>query len=107
MNSPFRARFFNPPAVVAADYAHLWGDVPHVPPDYYSTMNHPNRSGNSPSRSPLGAQVRAARLAAKLRPDEAGELVHERESRWLAFEEDRARMHPATWELFKLKTGQV
>jgi hypothetical protein len=86
----------------------LWGDVPHVPPDYHSTMsNHPNRSAASASRSPLGAEVRAARLAAGLRPDQAGELVHERASRWLAFENEEARMHPATWELFKLKTGAV
>lgn len=85
------------------DLEALVGDFPHVPPG----MNHSNRSRNSPSRTPTGAEVRAGRLAARLRPDQAGELVHERESRWLAFEEDRARMHPAVWELFKLKTGQV
>jgi hypothetical protein len=88
--------------------AFVWGDVPAIPPNYHSTMsNHPSRSAHSAARSPSGAQVRLARQFAKLRPDEAGALVFERESRWLAFEEDRARMHPAVWELFKLKTGQV
>lgn len=82
----------------------VYGDVPHVPTEY---MNHPSRHRHSPARAPTGAEVREARLTAKLRPDEAGNLVHERESRWLAFERDEARMHPATWELFKLKTGQV
>lgn len=83
------------------------GDAPNLPPDFHSTMNHPNRNRNSAGRVPLGAEVRQARMAAKLRPDEAGALVYERESRWLAFEEDRARIHPAVWELFKLKTGAV
>lgn len=86
----------------------LFGDVPNLPPDYHSTMsNHPNRNATSASRSPTGREVRTARLALNLRPDQAGELVHERASRWLAFENDEARMHPATWELFKLKTGAV
>jgi hypothetical protein len=105
---PFRTRFLQPSRVTPSDYAHIWGDVPSIPADFEPpTMNHPSRSRNSPSRAPTGAEVRAARLAANLRPDQAGELVHEREARWMAFERDEARMHPATWELFKLKTGNV
>jgi hypothetical protein len=69
------------------------------------SVNHPNRSRNSAAASPTGAQVRAARFAANLTPQQAGALIYERASRWLAFEEDRARMHPALWELWCIKRG--
>jgi putative transcriptional regulator len=70
-------------------------------------MNHPNRNPHAPSAVPKPAQVRTARLAAGMTPREAGDLVYERASRWLAFETGEARMHPAAWELFGLKVATV
>lgn len=70
------------------------------------TGNHPNRNANSMAASPTAAQVRKARLAADLTPQEAGALVYERSQRWLKFENGEARMHPAVWELFNVKLSQ-
>lgn len=69
--------------------------------------NHPNRNPNSATASPRGAQVRAARMAANMTAGQAGALVYERATRWLAFEEDRAHMHPALWELWQIKREQL
>lgn len=70
-------------------------------------QNHPNRNPNGASRAPTGAEVRKLRLMLDLTPGQAGALIHERASRWLAFENDTARMHPASWELFQRKTEKT
>lgn len=70
------------------------------------SLNHPNRNRNSAAAAPTGAQVRAARMAANMTAGDAGALIYERATRWLAFEEERARMHPASWELWNLKLAQ-
>lgn len=64
--------------------------------------NHPNRASRA---SPMAATVCAAREAAGLTPEQAGALVHERGRRWTDFESGHARMHPAAWDLFQLKTA--
>jgi len=74
--------------------------------------NHPNRSSgarDAASRNPPPAEVREAREAAQLTPEEAAKLVHTSGRAWRQWEyvgDDRAqarRMHPAFWELFRIK----
>ena len=74
-----------------------------------SMTNHPNRSrppGTIASPSP--ADIRAARLAAGLTQTDAAALVHTSLRSWQQWEADPSishhrRMHPAIWELFRLK----
>lgn len=68
-------------------------------------MPHPNRSKRdpSPARNPRPAEVRAAREAAGLTQAEAGDLVHVGERGWQMWEAGDRSMHPAFWELFRLK----
>ena len=67
--------------------------------------NHPNRSrlNPSPSRNPKPDEVRAAREAAGLTQTQAGELVHVTLNGWQKWEAGERPMHPAFWELFRLK----
>lgn len=66
--------------------------------------NHPNRARRgSPSRNPSPDEVRAAREAAGLTQTEAGDLVHTTCRTWQQWEAGDRRMHPAFWELFRLK----
>lgn len=66
--------------------------------------NHPNRSrrGN-PAANPRPAEIVAAREAAGLTQREAGELVHSDIRSWQRWEAGERQMHPAFWELFRLK----
>jgi len=72
--------------------------------------NHPNRSRAAPSaaRNPSPADIRAAREAAGLTQAQAAELVHTTPRNWQQWEQEegtnRRPMHPAFWELFRLKT---
>lgn len=66
-------------------------------------MNHPNRNPNRASASPTPAQLIAARTAAGMTPAQAGALIYERATRWEAFEAGTARMHAASWELWRYK----
>lgn len=66
--------------------------------------NHPNRArGGSSSRNPTPDEVRAAREAAALTQTEAGDMVHTTCRTWQQWEAGDRRMHPAFWELFRLK----
>lgn len=72
--------------------------------------SHPNRSraGSSPARNPSPAEIRAAREAAGLTQTQAAELVHSSLDAWQQWEAEpesgrHRRMHPAFWELFRLK----
>ncbi len=80
--------------------------------------NHPNRSGKSPSRNPKPKEVKAARIAAGLSQTAAGELVHVNYKTWQQWEQEEGvetvgghslhrRMHPAFWELFRIKVKQM
>ena len=65
--------------------------------------NHPNRSRSSPGRNPASAEVRAARTAAGLTQTAAAALVHTTCRVWQLWEAGDRRMHPAFWELFRIK----
>lgn len=89
----------------------IYGDVPAIPPEFHTmpTLNHANRSrdrANHTAAVPTPAQIRRAREVARMTPQEAGALIHERAVRWRAFETGDAHMHPASWELWNLKLAQ-
>lgn len=68
--------------------------------------NHPNRSGRGSSRNPKPKEIIALRLDAGLSQTAAAELVHTTCFKWQQWEADgpdNRRMHPAFWELFKIK----
>jgi len=72
--------------------------------------NHPNRSAGHPARNPSPAEVRAAREAAGLTQAQAAELVYASLRNWQQWEQQEGassarRMHPAIWELFRMKAG--
>lgn len=63
--------------------------------------NHPNRGrGESPERSPTRAEIRAAREAAGLTQEKAGERVHAKLRTWQDWEYGKARMPVAAMHLF-------
>lgn len=68
--------------------------------------NHPNRSKRAPSpaRNPTPAEILKAREGAKLTQAEAAALLHSSWRTWQDWEAGARRMHPAFWELFRLKT---
>lgn len=62
------------------------------------------------TNSPLPAEVRATREAAKISQTAAAALVHTTCRTWQQWEAEAGtpshrKMHPAFWELFKIKTG--
>jgi DNA-binding transcriptional regulator YiaG len=69
-------------------------------------MSHPNRSrGGSLSRNPTPEEVRAAREAAGLSQTAAAALIHCALRGWQEWEAGNRRMHPAFWELFRIKVA--
>jgi putative transcriptional regulator len=78
-----------------------------------SVSNHPNRGGarwNKASATPTPSQIKRAREAAGLTLEQAGALVHTSLRTWqnwetAADEDNHRRMHPATWELFRVKVN--
>jgi DNA-binding transcriptional regulator YiaG len=69
--------------------------------------NHPNRTKNHPSRNPRPDEVLAARKAAGLTQTEAARVIHSGMRAWQEWEAGNTRMHPAFWELFRLKAAQL
>ncbi len=71
--------------------------------------SHPNRARRSdaPGRTPKPAEIRAAREAAGLTQTEAAALVYCTLSAWQRWEQDERRMHPATWELWRIKAART
>lgn len=69
--------------------------------------NHPNRGPKGPSSNPDPAEIRAAREAAELSQAAAGALVHTTVRTWQQWEAGDRRMHPAFWELFRIKAGKM
>ena len=70
--------------------------------------NHPNRSrGKTTASNPTPNQVKAAREAAALTQTEAAKLVYSTCRAWQKWEGGDARMHPAIFELFRLKTQVI
>lgn len=60
-----------------------------------------------PRRAPLGADIRAARVAAGLSPEQCAELVHASSKTWERWEGGSLGMHPGLWELFQLKASEL
>lgn len=71
--------------------------------------NHPNRSRRTrhPAANPTPESIRAARERAGLTQAQAAALVHSTLRAWQRYEAGERRMHPALWELFLLKTGNL
>jgi DNA (cytosine-5)-methyltransferase 1 len=67
--------------------------------------NHPNRSrrGNSAARNPSPDEIRQARESAGLTQIEATRLIYCTLRAWQDWESGARRMHPALWELWRLK----
>jgi len=55
-------------------------------------------------KSPKPVQILRARHAAALTQTEAAALLHTTDRVWRQWEAGDYQMHPAFWELFKLKT---
>lgn len=55
--------------------------------------------------NPTPEEIRAARQAAGLTQTQAGALLHTTVRTWQQWEAGDRKMHPAFWELFRLKTA--
>ena len=55
---------------------------------------------------PKAYEVTAARSAAGLTQQKAAALIGQDDRAWRRYESGEMTMHPASWELFLLKTGQ-
>lgn len=69
--------------------------------------NHPNRGPKGPSSNPSPEAIRAAREAAGISQSAAAALIHSTLRTWQDQEAGKARMHPASWELFCIATGKI
>jgi putative transcriptional regulator len=72
--------------------------------------NHPNRSRGYPAANPTPPnptplEIESARKAAGLSQAAAAKLVHATLNAWQKWEAGDRRMHPAFWELFRIKIG--
>lgn len=66
--------------------------------------NHQNRSSRAgPSSNPTPASIRALRERANLTPADAAAMIHASARAWQQWESGDRRMHPAFWELFRIK----
>lgn len=70
--------------------------------------NHPNRSKrkDAPGANPTQQQIVDARLAANLTQTEAAALIYCTLRAWQDWEGGQRRMHPAFWELWRMKAGK-
>jgi DNA-binding transcriptional regulator YiaG len=68
--------------------------------------NHPNRGRRNPASNPSPKDIAKAREAAGLTQLDAANLVHCGLRSWQHWEDGDRRMHPAIWELFKLKVNR-
>lgn len=57
------------------------------------------------ARSPIPAEIRAAREAAGLTQTQAAALIYCKLRSWQDWEAGKRRMHPAMWELFRVKVA--
>jgi DNA-binding transcriptional regulator YiaG len=58
-------------------------------------------------KPPAPEDIRAARLAAGLTQTAAGELLHTALRTWQQWEAGDRKMHPAVWELFRIKSKET
>lgn len=71
------------------------------------TPNHPNRGTPTAASNPAPSEILAARQAAGLTQAQSAALVHSTTRRWQEWESGTHRMHPATYELYLIKTGRA
>ncbi len=64
--------------------------------------NHPNRRRGTGS-NPTPEQIKALRGQLGLSQSQAAALIHATLRVWQAWEAGERRMHPAFWELFRIK----
>jgi DNA-binding transcriptional regulator YiaG len=70
--------------------------------------NHANRSrAPRADANPTPGDVLIARVEAGLTQDEAAALLHTVGRVWRQWESGERRMHPAFWELFRLKIARA
>ncbi|WP_270956516.1 helix-turn-helix domain-containing protein [Burkholderia pseudomallei] len=69
--------------------------------------NHPNRSKKTanPAANPKPDEIRALREDLGLTQAQAAAVVYSTLSAWQRWEQAERAMHPAMWELFRIKTG--
>jgi len=65
--------------------------------------NHPNRSRGASGTVPTPDEIKTAR--GDLTQVEAAGMIYTTGVRWSNYETGDSRMHPAAWELFKIKRG--
>ncbi len=65
--------------------------------------SHPNRGPKGPASNPSPGAIRSAREAAGLTQTEAASLIYCTLRGWQEWEAGNRRMHPAMWELFRMK----
>lgn len=70
--------------------------------------NHPNRSrAKSPASNPTPSEIKEARSQAGITQEQAGKMLHTTVRVWQQWEAGDRRMHPAFWELFRIKAGFI
>lgn len=69
--------------------------------------SHPNRGSEESSLTPAPEQVKSARISAGLTQTAAAALVYSTCRAWQQWEAGDRRMHPAFWELFRLKSALI
>lgn len=68
--------------------------------------NHPNRRGRgNKGYVPTPDEIRLARGV--LTQSDASALIYGNERVWRAYEAGSSRMHPASWELFLIKSKKI
>ena len=67
--------------------------------------SHPNRSRRStaPGRNPTHAEIREAREKSGLTQTQAAQVIYCTLRAWQDWESGARRMHPAMWELWRIK----
>ncbi|WP_076908931.1 helix-turn-helix domain-containing protein [Burkholderia pseudomallei] len=71
--------------------------------------NHPNRSKKAPNpaANPKPDEIRSLRESLGLTQSQAAAVVYSTLSAWQRWEQGERAMHPAMWELFRIKTGAL
>lgn len=67
--------------------------------------NHPNRGQQAPKSNPTPAEIRAARAESGLSQTAAARVIYCTLRGWQEWEAGNRRMHPAMWELWRIKVG--
>lgn len=65
--------------------------------------NHPNRSRGASGTVPTPTEIKTAR--GDMTQTDAASMIYTTGVRWSNYESGISRMHPAAWELFKIKRG--